>query len=76
MSNTIITVIQSKNQKFQFDVHSTGCRDLKKYDIRRQFDTMKFKSLDQMDDQLLDTGDETNPGWSPSDFRILPCTNR
>ena len=74
MANTI-TVIDSKNQKFQFDVHATGCRDLKKYDIRRQFDTMKFKSLDHMNDTMLDTGDENAPGWSPDDLRIYPCAS-
>jgi hypothetical protein len=76
MPNTTITVIESKNQKFQFDVHTTGCRDLKKYDTGVRMDAMKFKSLDQMDAELLDAGDETNPGWDGDAFKIFPCTNR
>jgi hypothetical protein len=39
-------------------------------------DAMKFKSLDQMDAELLDAGDETNPGWDGDAFKIFPCTNR
>ena len=54
------------------DVHRTGCRDLDKSE-NRFFDKREYENVTQMHDELLDTGDETDPGWIEEEFKFLPC---
>jgi hypothetical protein len=57
------------------DVHRRGCRDLDKSE-NRFFDKREYENVTQMHDELLDTGDETSPGWIEVEFKFLPCVTK
>jgi hypothetical protein len=55
------------------DVHKAGCKDLDK--AKNSFNNGKnvYESVAKMFEELLDTGDETNPGWIEAEFKFFPC---
>jgi hypothetical protein len=57
------------------DVHRTGCQDLDK-GVNRLFGKEEYETVSQMHDELLDTGDETNPGWVEVEFKFFPCVTK
>jgi len=59
--------------KTGIDVHKAGCRDLDKANNKFVADIETYENVDKMFEELLDTGDENNPGWIEDEFKFFPC---
>ena len=59
--------------KIGIDIHKAGCKDLGK--AKNSFNNGKrtYENVAKMYDDLLDTGDGTNPGWIEEEFKFFPC---
>jgi hypothetical protein len=70
-----MTITALIGTKMGVDVHKEGCKDLNKGENSWYQPGQTFESVQAMFDELLDTGDESNPGWVDGEFKFFPCTN-
>ena len=73
--NKITAVIGTK---MGVDVHKEGCADLGKAKKNNYnfLPTEVFENVNAMFAALLDTGDDTNPGWVDGEFKFFPCVGK
>ena len=58
------------------DVHKEGCADLGKARNKFNNGAEVYENVDAMFAALLDTGDDTNPGWIVEEFKFFPCVGK
>jgi hypothetical protein len=59
--------------KTGIDVHKAGCKDLGKANNKFNNGKETYENVAKMYEALLDTGDETNPGWIVEEFKFFAC---